>query len=119
MSNPYPESAPSASKPNGPGLAALIVGLVLVTLTTTVQVLYVALPSIAASEGGSISDVLQSLIPVNIVIMLFAIAAFALGLIGVILPQRPRGAAAAGLALGGASLVGQLAPMLASMSLGG
>ena len=115
--DPYPAAAPPTTG-GGVGIASLVIGVVLVLANATMQIVGVNLPLLMRDAGLDYEDVAGIYGTVAIVTLAVAALGAVLGFVG-IQPTRVRGrlAAAAGLALGAAYLVGALVSLVAPLVL--
>ena len=118
VSDPYPAAAAPTPTSGGVGIASLVVGILLVIANAGMQIVGVNLPFLMRDAGLDYEDV-AGIYSVSAIVT-FAVAALGvvLGIVG-IQPSRARGrlAAAAGLALGLAYLVGALVSIIAPLVL--
>ena len=101
-----PFNAPSMPLPpqrtrNVCGRVSLVLGLVIVLVSTLQQILSLMLPFIIQHFSLPISSAGMLFIPFMALNALLGIIAVVFGIIGLTRPNLPRGAAAAGTALGG------------------
>lgn len=116
--NPYPAPAPSSG---GIGIASLVTAIVIVLIGLGIQVFSTYVVPGLVGSGMSILEISTVFTVGSIVTALLSLVAIATGAVG-IRPGNDRGrlAAAAGLAIGGSTLLGVLVTLggsLAQMSL--
>ena len=90
---------------NVPGRIALVLGLVIVLVASLQQIMGLMIPFIMQHFDLPASSVSMLFVPFMALNALLGIIAVVFGIIGLTRPNLPRGAAAAGTALGGHALL--------------
>lgn len=119
-STPDPYAAPaSASNDGAVGATSLIIGIVLVVIGIVQTFVAQALPLLAFDQGMSFSQLAIVLSGFTVLTIVVAVAGIVTGILG-LQPSRVRGrlAAAAGLALGAAHVLGAVFALTAPLVIG-
>ena len=106
-SQPFAESFPPQPRRarNVPGRVALVLGLVIVLVSTLQQLMSLMVPYLMRHFALTAASVGWLFLPFMVLDALLGIIAVAFGIVGLTRPNLPRGAAAAGTALGGHALL--------------